>query len=82
MKTETAINERKTGNQCLFCRSRQCHTRIHTDNLGYDEVACIRHVKELEQHADETLGSNNGVLRWHISSSGLLERGTINERNE
>lgn len=66
---------RTTGNQCLFCNSRQCHTRIYTDNMGYDEVACSKHIKELEHHADETLGSHNGVLRWHHSSSGFLTRG-------
>ncbi len=66
---------RRNGSQCLVCGSRKSTTRIHTDNLGYDEVACSRHIAELEHHADATLGVNNGVLRWHVTSSGGVMRG-------
>jgi len=46
--------------QCKFCSKRKCYTRIVTPNLGYDELACLDHIKQLEKHADETL---NGGLR-------------------
>lgn len=61
--------------QCRFCGSRKCYTRIATNNRGYDELACYQHIKELERHSDETLGVHNGVLRWHLSSSRPLMRG-------
>ena len=69
---------RSTGGKCLFCGSRQCYTRIYTRNLGYDEVACDKHVKELERHSDETLGAP-GTLRLHLSSTSRLQRGECNE---
>ena len=68
----------RTSGQCLFCGSRKCYTRIYTRNLGYDEVACDRHIKELEAHADETLGSP-GTLRMHLSSTGTQRRGHVDE---
>lgn len=58
--------------QCKFCTSRKCNTRIVTPNLGYDEIACRKHGRELEKHADETL---NGGLRCNTSSMGSLKRG-------
>lgn len=59
-------------NQCKFCASRSCYTRIVTPDLSYDEVACRRHVHELEKDADASL---NGALRCNCSSTGKLSRG-------
>jgi hypothetical protein len=61
---------RKT--QCLFCTSRRCHHRIVTPDLKFDEIACGRHIKELERHADAIL---HGALRTNIVSMGILNRG-------
>lgn len=62
--------------QCLFCKSRRCHIRIvRYEEPKYDEVACNRHILELEKHSDEVLGYKNGVMRHHITSSGQLKRG-------
>lgn len=71
---------RSTGGKCLFCGSRKCYTRIYTRNLGYDEVACDKHIKELERHSDETLGAP-GTIRMHLSSTASLKRGECNERD-
>lgn len=71
---------RSTSGKCLFCGSRKCSTRVYTRNLGYDEVACDKHIKELHTHADETLGSP-GVIRMHLSSTGSLKRGEYHERD-
>lgn len=65
---------RRSGSQCLVCGSRKSIYRIHTDNLGYDETACRDHMRELEEHADETLGEGT-VQRWHITSSAGVKRG-------
>lgn len=61
--------------RCRFCSSRKCCTRICTDDLGFDEVACHRHIKELERLADGTLGVSNGVKRWHLTSTRTYRRG-------
>ena len=64
------------NDKCLFCNSRNCHTRIVTvEDTTYDEIACYKHVEDLEVHSDEILGTKNGVLRMHISSTGKLKRG-------
>lgn len=69
--------KRKNGMECLFCGSRKSTYRIHTDNLGYDEVACSKHSRDLEVHADDTLGEGT-VKRWHITSSAGVKRGEAN----
>ena len=58
--------------QCKFCTSRSCYTRIVTPDLKYDEVACRRHIHELELDANKAL---NGALRCNESSTGKLYRG-------
>lgn len=63
------------GSKCFFCNSYRSYLRIVTPNLGYDQVACQKHISDLEKHADATLGSGNGVLRMHVSSTGILFRG-------
>ena len=65
---------RKNGHECLFCGSKKSTYRIHTDNLGYDEVSCSKHSRNLEAHADDTLGEYT-VQRWHITSSAGVCRG-------
>ena len=65
---------RRQGNKCLICGSRKSVLRIHTDNLGYDEVACATHMSDIERHADETLGAP-GVNRWWRYCSGGVMRG-------
>lgn len=65
---------RRSGAQCLVCGSWHSIYRIHTDNLGYDETACRDHMRELEEHADETLGEGT-VQRWHLTSSAGVKRG-------
>jgi hypothetical protein len=67
---------RKRIDECLFCSSRTCRTRIvRPEEPHYDEVACNRHISELEKHSDVVLGRKNGVMRHHISSLGNLKRG-------
>lgn len=63
--------------QCRFCKSRCCRTRIHTRDYGFDELACYRHIKQLEHLADGTLGINNGVMRCHVSSTIPMLRGAL-----
>ncbi len=62
--------------QCKFCESRSCYTRIvRTEEPVYDEVACGKHITNLEKHSDFVLGTNNGIIRTHISSFGKQKRG-------
>ena len=58
--------------ECLICGSRRCHTRIYTDDLTYDEVACSKHISMLEKNADIR---KPGVMKTHLTSTGLLKRG-------
>ena len=67
---------KKRKDECFTCTSRACYTRVVRENdPKYDEVACRKHIKELEHHADEMLGSGNGIIRSHISSTGYQKRG-------
>jgi len=65
-----AARTRRTD-ECLFCRSRRCHVRIHVENGMFDEVACSEHVRDLERHADRHLGR---IEKVHVSSSSPLRR--------
>ena len=47
--------------------------RIFTEDLTFDELACYRHGKDLEKHADKVLGAP-GKIRNHLSSSATLSR--------
>ena len=49
--------------QCFACGSRKCGTRIWA--AGFDEIACFKHVKELEALADTVL---MGAVRIYTSS--------------
>jgi len=62
-------------NQCLFCTSRKCGTRIvSTEDNGktYDEVACDRHSADLHKHSDIVAPK---VMKLFMSSTGVLKRG-------
>jgi predicted metal-binding protein len=69
------MNKRK--DECLFCTSRKCHTRIvRQEKPSFDEIACDNHSKELYKFANLALGGKgSGVFRHHISSTGILKRG-------
>ncbi len=64
----------KRKDECLFCSSRKCYTRIVTDDKRYDEISCGNHVIDMEKHSNNVLGRNNGVMRWHVSSTGRVRR--------
>lgn len=69
-------NKRK--DECLFCTSRNCHTRIYRRDVPiYDEIACSKHVNDLEKHSDEMLGINNGIMRAYASGTGTYKRGEV-----
>jgi hypothetical protein len=71
---------KKRKDECLFCSSRSCYSRIvRLVAPQYDEVACYKHVEDLEKHSDKVLGYKNGVLRNHISSTGRMKRGEMME---
>jgi hypothetical protein len=70
------VNKRK--DECLFCSSRNCHTRIYRREVPiYDELACGKHIEELQNHADKVLGRRNGVYRNHVSGTGNYKRGEV-----
>lgn len=60
--------------QCLFCTSRRCFTRIvSVDDMEiYDEIACRRHASELHKHSDEKAPK---VPKLFMSSTGCFKRG-------
>jgi hypothetical protein len=63
--------------QCKFCTSRSCYVRIYTDDLSYDEVACNKHIIDLEKHSDRVLGRGNGVMRTHVTGTSKKKRGKM-----
>jgi hypothetical protein len=68
----------KRKDECLFCSSRTCSTRIYRRDVPiYDELACDKHILDLEKHSDEVLGSHNGIMRNHVQGSGKYKRGEI-----
>lgn len=67
----------KIANECFKCKSRFCDNGIiSTNDFGkqFNEIACPKHTDDLYSYADEVLGSNNGVIRKHISTTGNLSR--------
>ena len=64
---------KKRKDECLFCTSRSCSTKIIAEN--YQEIACSKHISDLEKHSDKVLGTGNGIKRIHLSSTGKLCRG-------
>ena len=61
------------SNQCYFCRSTNCFTRIYTVDLTFDEIACHDCKDKLVLHADRVLG-NPGKMRHHLSSLANVKR--------
>lgn len=65
----------KRKNECLFCTSRKCSTRIvSTEDNGkiYDEVACSKHSADLHKHSDAAAPK---IMKLFMSSTGALKRG-------
>ena len=57
---------------CSFCKSRRCYTRIvRFLEPKFDEIACDKHINELEQLADYTLGNHH---RHYIKSTLKIRR--------
>lgn len=69
------MKKQKRIDECFKCSKRKCRTRIVTNDLKYDELACDEHIRDLELHTDNVLGKNNGIMRNHISSTAQLHRG-------
>lgn len=66
---------KKRSDECLFCHSRSCFSKIYRhEEPTYDEIACRKHTNDLANHCDNTLGVDNGIIRNHISSTGKLSR--------
>lgn len=60
--------------QCLFCKSRKCYDHIisSTDQgKAYNQVACHKHIRQLEQHSDQTAP---GIMKLFISSTAPVSR--------
>lgn len=77
MKKQKSIPHRvdavviRFNNQCLFCKSRRCYFRIHTDGKDFNHVACQQHSRTLEKYADRILGAR---MRHHLTSSAVISR--------
>ena len=70
----------KKENQCLFCRSLKCYSRIvstRDNGKTYDEVACRKHASDLDKHSDEITPKVNKLF---ITSTGELSRGKSIEK--
>ena len=62
----------KLKNECLFCGSRFCYERVVSGDMKYDEVACMKHVKDLHKHSDIVAPK---IMKQFISSTGIQKRG-------
>lgn len=61
--------------QCLFCTSRRCHSRVvssQDNGKTFDEVACSKHASQLDMHSDKTAPK---VMKLFISGTGTYKRG-------
>lgn len=61
--------------QCKFCRSRKCNSRIvssEDNGKTYDEVACSKHSSQLDKHSDEVAPK---IMKLFISGTGTYEHG-------
>lgn len=65
----------KRPNECRFCTSRKCTLRIVSLAAKFDDIACGRHIRDLEVLADNELGAKNGIMRAHISGTSHKRRG-------
>jgi hypothetical protein len=65
----------KRKDECLFCNSRSCYFQIYRfEEPVYNEIACSKHITDLEKHSEKVLGTNNGIKRTHLTSTGKLKR--------
>ena len=64
---------KKRKDECFKCTSRSCYTKIIA--YCYEEIACNKHLRDLEKESDLILGKGNGVQRIHQSSTGKMARG-------
>lgn len=77
MKSKRAVKAQvqpvvmRFNNQCLFCKSRCCYFRIHTEEKDFNHVACQQHSRMLEEYADRILGAR---MRHHLTSSAVISR--------
>ncbi len=62
----------KLKNECLFCGSRFCYERVVSEDMKYDEVACMKHVKDLHKHSDIVAPK---IMKSFISSTAIQKRG-------
>jgi hypothetical protein len=62
----------KLKNECLFCGSRFCYERVVSLDFTYDEVSCMKHIKELHKHSDIVAPK---IMKQFISSTGIQKRG-------
>lgn len=72
----------RVSNECFKCRSRFCSNGIISsddDGEAFNEIACPKHTDDLYKYADEVLGSGNGVMRMHLSTSSILSRRILKE---
>jgi flagellar basal body rod protein FlgF len=73
----------KPSNECFKCKSRFCSSGIiSVSDKGekFNEIACTKHIDDLEEKADEVLGHDNGVMRLSVSTTGGLSRRILKER--
>ncbi|HEY5586671.1 MAG TPA: hypothetical protein VIK78_19555 [Ruminiclostridium sp.] len=65
----------KRKDECLFCKSRKCYTRVvsTTDNGKiYDELACSKHICDVEKDSDKKAPK---VMKLFMSGTGRMKRG-------
>jgi hypothetical protein len=68
----TVNSSGKLKNQCLFCGSRFCYERVVSLDFTYDEVSCMKHIKDLHKHSDIVAPK---IMKQFISSTGIQKRG-------
>jgi hypothetical protein len=61
---------KRRSDECRFCTRRKCYNRIATRDGSFDEIACPKHVDQLEQLAIETVEGD----REHITGTEPLQR--------
>ena len=72
---------KKKPNECFKCKSwGHCsHHVFRLEEPYFNEIACDRHIEDLFKHADEVLGTGNGIFRTHRSSTGSVSRNDATE---
>lgn len=61
------------ADRCLYCPRRGTF-RIATSGLGFDELACFRHMKTLQLFADRMLG---GARQFTQTGSSVRRGGAL-----